>query len=73
MKASDNPYPSVLMVPGTTPDAPDSGTVRLFIDENDGLLKMIDDTATVTLVDLAALNPKASLVAGKIYAAATFK
>lgn len=52
MKASDNPYPSVLLTETTTPATPAAGTHRLFIDSADGLLKRINSDSTVTLVDV---------------------
>lgn len=50
MKAEDNKFPYMTAVEGTTPATPDSGDQRLFVDIADGLLKLVDDTGTVTPV-----------------------
>jgi hypothetical protein len=47
---SDNPFPSVLLVEGTTPATPASGRWRLFVDTADGLLKTVDDTGAVAAI-----------------------
>jgi hypothetical protein len=47
-KGSDNPFPSVLVVEGTTPSNPASGDQRLFIDSSDHILKYVDSTGAVT-------------------------
>lgn len=50
-KGSDNEFPSVLFAEqGGDPATPAAGTQRLFVDSADGLLKLIDDTGTVTAV-----------------------
>lgn len=49
-KASDNPFPSLLLVEGAAPATPAAGRQRLFIDEADGLLKLKDDAGAVTTV-----------------------
>lgn len=48
--ASDNPFPSALFVESAAPATPGTGTQRLFVDTADGLLKLIDDTGTVSEV-----------------------
>lgn len=50
-KASDNPYPSLLVVEGTTPATPASGRQRLFVDSADGLFKRVDDAGVVTEIE----------------------
>lgn len=49
-KASDNPFPSILVVEGSAPATPTGGDQRLFVDMADHLLKMKDSTAAVTPV-----------------------
>lgn len=49
-KASDNPFPSLLLVEGAAPATPAAGRQRLFVDAADGLLKLKDDTGTVTAI-----------------------
>jgi hypothetical protein len=53
---SDNPFPSILLVPGPQPAAP-TGRYRLFVDEADTVLKLVDDDGTVDVVgsDTAAI------------------
>lgn len=61
-KASDNPYPSILVVEETTPASPAAGQQRLFIDSADHALKRVDDTGTVTDIEGgggSAANPPA--------------
>lgn len=48
MKASDNPFPSILLPETVAPAAPATGSQRLFVDPADHLLKLIDHTGTVT-------------------------
>lgn len=50
-KASDNPYPSVLVVEGTAPATPAAGDQRLFVDSADHKLKRKDSSGTVTTVE----------------------
>lgn len=45
-KASDNSFPSVLLVEGSTPATPASGKQRLFVDST-GALKLVDDAGVV--------------------------
>lgn len=56
-KASDNPYPSVLVVEGTAPAAPAAGDQRVYIDSADHLLKAIDSASTVRTIGGALVNP----------------
>jgi hypothetical protein len=57
-KGSDNEFPSVLFAEqGSDPATPAAGTQRLFVDSADGLLKLIDDTGTVTAIDSGFANP----------------
>lgn len=49
MKASDNPYPSILIEEATDPDAPAAGHQRLFIDSADQKLKAIDSSSGLTV------------------------
>lgn len=50
-KASDNPFPSILVVEGSAPTTPASGDQRLFIDDTDHKLKRIDSAGSVTTVE----------------------
>lgn len=50
-KASDNPYPSVLVVEGTTPASPPAGDQRVFIDSADHKLKRVNSSGTVTTIE----------------------
>jgi hypothetical protein len=67
---SDNPFPSVLLVEGTTPATPATGRQRLFVDTADGLLKLVDDGGTVTSIGGSAAahiaDTTAAHVAGSI-------
>lgn len=49
-KASDNAFPSVLLVEGSTPTSPSAGQDRLFVDSADHLLKLVNSSGTVTSV-----------------------
>lgn len=51
-KASDNPFPSVLLVEGTEPAAPSAGEQRLYIDSTTHHLKRTDSSGAD--VDLEA-------------------
>lgn len=51
-KASDNPFPSVLLVTqGSTPSSPAAGRQRVFIDSADGHLKRVNSSGTVTDIE----------------------
>lgn len=50
-KASDNPYPSLLVVEGSAPASPPAGDQRLFIDSADHKLKRVNSSGTVTTVE----------------------
>ena len=50
MKASDNPFTSLLVVEGSAPASPSSGDQRLFVDSADHLLKLKNSGGTVTSV-----------------------
>lgn len=60
MKASDNPYPSILFDEETDPAAPAAGHKRLFIDSADHKLKTIDSSSV--LVELGASTGGGALV-----------
>lgn len=49
--ASNNPFPSVLVVEGSAPASPAAGDQRLFIDSADHKLKRKDSSGTVTTVE----------------------
>ena len=48
MKASDNPFASLLVVEGAAPTSPSAGDQRLFVDSADHLLKLKNSSGTVT-------------------------
>lgn len=50
MKASDNPFPSILVEETAAPAAPPAGSQRLFIDPVDHLLKTIDSAGTISTI-----------------------
>jgi hypothetical protein len=50
-KASDNPFPSVLVVEGSAPASPSAGNQRLFVDTADHKLKRVNSSGTVTTVE----------------------
>jgi hypothetical protein len=52
-KASDNPFPSILLEDHADPAAPSSGYHRLFVD-TDETLKMIDHASAVTVIGTPA-------------------
>lgn len=52
-KASDNAYPSLLVVETAAPASPAAGKQRLFIDPADHVLKRKDSAGTVTSVEAA--------------------
>ena len=56
VRASDNPYPSILLEDHADPSAPADGFKRLFVD-TDEKLKMIDHASLVTV-----LTPVAGLL-----------
>jgi hypothetical protein len=49
-RASDNPFPSVLLVEGTEPTAPSAGQQRLYIDSTTHLLKLTNSSGTDSAV-----------------------
>ena len=57
-KASDNPFPSVLITKGAAPTTPAAGTVRLFVDTADGALKKIDEAGTIAGVSSATASSR---------------
>jgi hypothetical protein len=65
---SANPFPSVLIVEGTTPSTPSSGDQRLFVRSSDHVLCLVDSTGTVTPVNSGGFsNPmttKGDIIAG---------
>jgi hypothetical protein len=50
LRASDNPFASLLVVEGSAPGSPSAGDQRLFIDSADHVLKLKDSSGTVTPV-----------------------
>ena len=50
-KGSDNPFPSVLVVEGTTPATPAAGDQRLFINSSNHHLERVDSSGTVTDIE----------------------
>lgn len=69
-KASDNPFPSVLVVPGAAPASPASGQ-RLYLDSADGnKLKRKDSAGTVVTIESAGGSPGRVLLDTQTLAAA---
>lgn len=51
-KASDNPYPSIILTPGGAPSSPSAGQQRLYLDSGDSnKLKRKDSSGTVVTVE----------------------
>lgn len=50
-KASDNPYPSMLVVEGTAPTSPAAGQQRVYIDSADHKFKRVNSSGTVTTIE----------------------
>lgn len=50
-KASDNPYPSILITEGTEPTAPAAGKQRLYIDSTSHKLKRTDSSGTDVTIE----------------------
>lgn len=50
MKASDNLFPSVLLVEGTTPASPSASDQRLFVRSSDHVLCLVNSSGVVTPV-----------------------
>jgi len=68
-KASDNPYPSVLVVEqGSTPASPAATRQRLFVRSSDHALCMVDSSGNVTVLGFAT-----SSAAAKMYAFENFR
>lgn len=57
-KASDNPFPSVLITKSAAPATPSAGTVRLFVDTTDGALKKIDEAGAIAGVSSATASSR---------------
>lgn len=57
--ASDNPFPSLLIVEGTEPSAPSAGRQRLYIDSTSHKLKRTDSSGTDVTVE-GATDPTSS-------------
>ena len=53
-KASDNPYPSILVEESTEPSAPAAGHQRLYIDSTTHKLKRTDSSGTDVTIEAAA-------------------
>lgn len=71
-KASDNAYPSVLIVPGAAPVAPGAGQQRLFLDSADGnKLKRRDSAGSVVTVEGGAGGAGALALISDVVLAAT--
>lgn len=49
-KASDNPYPSILVTEGTVPSTPAAGKQRLYIDSTTHVLKYVNSSGTASNV-----------------------
>lgn len=49
--ASDNPFPSLLVVEGTAPSSPSAGNQRVYVDSADHKLKRKNSSGTVTVIE----------------------
>ena len=68
-KASDNAFPSLLVVEGTAPASPSAGDQRLYIDSADHHLKRKNSSGTVT--DLESGSASLTYVGAKAYNSTT--
>lgn len=68
-KASDNIFPSMLYLEGTTPSSPSAGQQRLFVRSSDHVLCMVNSSGTVTPLSGSLTNPMTT--AGDIIVADT--
>lgn len=59
-KASDNPFPSLLITEGTEPSAPAAGKQRLYIDSTSHHLSRTDSSGAEVDIESAAANGLAS-------------
>ena len=59
-KGSDNPFPSILFVEGTTPSTPSSGDQRLFVRSSDHVLCYVNSSGTVTPVSSGSSGAQAA-------------
>jgi 2-keto-4-pentenoate hydratase len=55
-KASDNPYPSMLVVEGTVPASPAAGRQRIYIDTADHVFKRVDSSGVVVALELSPVK-----------------
>ena len=55
-KASDNPFPSILVTETAAPADPSVGSQRLFIDPVDHILKRINSSGTVTPIGVSEIT-----------------
>jgi hypothetical protein len=60
-KASDNPFPYMRYVEGTTPSNPAAGSQRLFVRSSDHVLCMVDSTGAVTALSGSLTNPMSAV------------
>lgn len=56
-KASDNPFPAMTYVEGTTPSSPSAGRQKLFVRSSDHVLCMVDSSGTVVALSGSLTNP----------------
>lgn len=68
---SANPFPSVLLVEGSTPASPTSGDDRLFVDSADHVLKWVNSSGVVTPVTPNVMTAVGDLMYGGTSGAAT--
>lgn len=71
-KASDNNFPSVLLVEGSAPASPAASHQRLFIDSADHKLKRVDSAGAVTTVEGGGAGSGAVLSAHVIKTAGNY-
>lgn len=63
-KASDNLFPSLLLVEGTEPAAPAAGTQRLYIDSTTHLLKATNSSGTDRTIEASGILASTSYSTG---------
>ena len=71
-KGSDNPFPSILIVEGTTPTSPASGDQRLYIDSSNHHLTRVNSSGTTTDIEAGSSGAMTRISQSILGAAGTF-
>src|ERR1051326_8886897 len=66
VKASDNEFPSLLILEGSAPASPGAGDQRVYIDSSDHKLKRKNSGGTVTTIEGAAITVSENFVTGDV-------